>query len=59
MNLAEFQAQYRQGIDENLNQLQTITLLLAELEARVSNVGRNLQNLSQTFEEYVEQQEAE
>jgi prefoldin subunit 5 len=59
MELDEFEAQYKQAIEENLNQLQTAILLLAQLEARITNVGQNLQNLSQAVEEYLTQQRTE
>lgn len=56
MNLDEFETEYRTAIESNLNQLQTAVLLIAQLENIVNNVGRDLQNLTLTFEEYVEQQ---
>ncbi|WP_250125021.1 hypothetical protein [Chroococcidiopsis sp. CCMEE 29] len=59
MELDEFEAQYKQAIEENLNQLQTAVLLLAQLEARITSVGQNLQNLSQAVEEYLNQQRTE
>jgi len=59
MELDEFEAQYKQAIEENLNQLQTAVLLLAQLEARITSVGQNLQNLSQVVEEYLNQQRTE
>jgi len=59
MNLEEFEAQYRDKLDESLNQLQAAVLLLAQLEVTITNVGHNLHSLSQTFEEYVTQQQAE
>lgn len=59
MNLQEFEAQYRNKIEQSLNQLQTAVLLLAQLEARISNVGQDLQNLSLTVEEFVDEQRTE
>lgn len=59
MNLEEFETQYRNTLDESLNQLQSAVLLLAQLEARITHVGQDLQSLSQTFEEYVTQQRNE
>lgn len=56
MNLDEFETQYRTAIENNLNQLQTAVLLIAQLETIVSNVGQNLHNLTLTFEEYVDSQ---
>jgi hypothetical protein len=59
MNINEFETEYRTAIESNLNQLQTAVLLIAQLETIVNNVGQNLQNLTMTFEEYVEQQRAQ
>ncbi len=58
MNLDEFEKQYRRALDANLNRLQTAVLLIAQLEATVTEVGRDLQNLTTTFEEYVNDQRA-
>lgn len=57
MNIQEFETQYRNGIDQTLNQLQTAVLLLAQLENRITVIGQDLQNLSQTVEEFVIQQQ--
>ncbi len=59
MNIEEFETNYRNGIDETLNQLQTAVLLLSQLEARITVIGQDLQNLSQTVEEFVTQQRNE
>jgi len=40
----------------HLNQLQTVVLLLVQLQTRITNVGQDLQNLSQTVEEFVTEQ---
>ncbi len=56
MNLDEFELQYRNSIDETLNQLQAAVLLLAQLENRITVIGQDLQTLSQTVEEFVGQQ---
>ena len=58
MNLDEFENQYRRALDANLNRLQTAVLLIAKLETIVSEVGQDLQNLTLTFEEYVNEQRA-
>lgn len=59
MNLEEFESRYRSTIDRSLNQLQTTVLLLAQLEANIASVSRDLQNLSQTVEEFISDQKAE
>ena len=56
MNLDEFENQYRRALEANLNRLQTAVLLIAKLETIVSEVGQDLQNLTLTFEEYVNEQ---
>lgn len=56
MNLDEFELQYRNSIDETLNQLQAAVLLLAQLENRITVIGQDLQTLSQTVEEFIGQQ---
>ena len=53
MNLQEFETKYRNEIEQSLNQLQTAVLLLAQLEARITNVGQDLHNLSLTVEEFI------
>ncbi len=58
MNLDEFENQYRRALDANLNRLQTAVLLIAKLETIVSEVGQDLQNLTSTFEEYINEQRA-
>lgn len=59
MNLQEFEAEYRNAMDESLNRLQTAILLLAQLESQITSVGRDLQNLSQTVEEFINEQRTE
>jgi len=59
MNLEEFEAQYRDKLDQSLNQLQSAVLLLAQLETTITDLGHNLHSLTQTFEEYLTQQQAE
>ena len=56
MNLDEFENQYRRALDANLNRLQTAVLLTNKLETIVTEVGQDLQNLTLTFEEYVNEQ---
>ncbi len=58
MNLDEFENQYRRALETNLNRLQTAVLLIAQLETVVTEVGQDLQNLTLTFEEYVNEQKA-
>ncbi len=67
MNIIEFKIQYRQAVEQSLNQLQTLVLLLTKLEPqasallppqiedRILNVGRDLQDISQSVEEFINQ----
>lgn len=59
MNLEEFESRYRNTLDRSLNQLQTTVLLLAQLEANIASVSKDLQNLSQTVEEFISEQKAQ
>jgi hypothetical protein len=59
MNLEEFENYYRDTVEKILNDLQTAVLLAANLENRIIVIGQDLQNLSQTVEEFIIQQRAE
>lgn len=56
MNLEEFELQYRSGMDEALNQLQTAVLLIEQLQDRITAISQDLHTLSHTVEDYVSQQ---
>jgi hypothetical protein len=53
MDLEQFYAQARESIEQALNQLQTATLLAAQLETEISETGRSVQNISRTIEAFV------
>ncbi len=59
MNIEEFENNYRRTIDESLNELQTVVLLTAHLQNRITSIGQSLQNLSQTVEEFIAEQKTE
>ncbi len=59
MNVQEFETYYRQNIEQTLNQLQTVVLLLAQLENKITTIGQDLHTLSQTVEEFVTQENSE
>ncbi|WP_017318898.1 hypothetical protein [Mastigocladopsis repens] len=59
MNLQEFESQYRNNMDEALNELQTAILLLAQVQNTISLLGSYVQSLSQTVEEYINTQNLE
>lgn len=59
MNLEKFENNYRHSLEEILTQLQTALLLLAQLQTILVNHGQALHNLSQTLEEFINQQTTE
>jgi len=59
MNLQDFESQYRNAMDETLNELQTAMLLLAQAQRKISEIGNNVQNLSQVVEEFIISQKSE
>ncbi len=59
MNLQDFESQYRNVIDETLNELQTAILLLAQAQRKISEIGNNVQNLSQIVEEFIANQKSQ
>lgn len=59
MNLQDFESQYRNSMDETLNELQTAMLLLAQAQRKISKIGNNVQNLSQIVEEFIASQKSE
>jgi len=59
MSLEEFESQYRQELDKSLNELQTVVLLMANLEARIANIGHNLQDFSQAVEKFLTEEKGE
>ncbi|WP_089126303.1 hypothetical protein [Tolypothrix sp. NIES-4075] len=59
MNLQDFESQYRNSMDETLNELQTAMLLLAQAQRKISEIGNNVQNFSQIVEEFIASQKSE
>ncbi len=62
MNLDELETQYREVMEQSLNQLQSATLLLSRLslvEANLYGLGQKLQTLSLVVEEFIIQQRTE
>jgi hypothetical protein len=53
MNMEDFESKYRDAIDEILNQLQTLTLVVARAETKISEIGNSVQKLSLTVEEFI------
>lgn len=59
MTLEEFESQTREELEQTLNQLQSATLLIAELTTQISQTGRTVQSLSQSIEAFVTQQRSQ
>lgn len=59
MNLQDFESQYRNSMDETLNELQTAMLLLAQAQRKISEIGNNVQKLSLIVEEFIASQKSE
>lgn len=53
MTSEELQHQYREALEETLNQLQSVTLLIAQIEAKMDNVRESMQSLCQVMEAIV------
>ncbi|PLZ11177.1 hypothetical protein [Fischerella thermalis] len=59
MNIDEFENQYRGAIAETLNELQSAMLMLTQVQLKISQIGKSVQNLSQNFEEFMARQRNE
>ncbi|BAZ47863.1 hypothetical protein JMG10_41120 [Nostoc ellipsosporum NOK] len=53
MNLQEFESTYREAMDEALNELQTAVLLLAQVQQKIYEIGNSVQHLSESVEEFI------
>jgi hypothetical protein len=56
MNLEEFESQSRDAVEQTLNQLNTATLLVAQLEIQISEAGSAVQSLSRLIDGFVTEQ---
>jgi ABC-type transporter Mla subunit MlaD len=56
MNLTEFESQTRDAIEQALNQLQTATSQLTELEEQIITAGQSIQAVAQLVEEFIAEQ---
>lgn len=56
MEIDELETRYRDQIDLLLNELQTVSLLAVQLEARISQISTSIQDLSQVVETYIDDQ---
>jgi hypothetical protein len=59
MNVQDFESRYHDIITEALEEMQTATLLLAQLQIKIHKIGTSLQNLSLIVEEFVKEQKAQ
>lgn len=59
MDKQTFEQQYREEISDVLNQLQTLVLVVSQLETRVNGIGDALHALSQTVEDYLNTEDTE
>lgn len=53
MTSENLQQQYRETLDETLNQLQSVTLLIAQIEAKMDDVRESMQSLCQIMESII------
>ncbi len=56
MEIDELETRYRDQIDLLLNELQTVSLLAVQLEARISQISSSIQDLSRVVEDYIDDQ---
>lgn len=59
MDKQTFEQRYREEISDVLNQLQTLLLVVSQLESRVNGIGDALHALSETVEEYLDTEATE
>ena len=59
MNSQDFESQYRDTMNETLNELQSAILLLAQAQRKISIIGSSVQNLSESVEQYLINQKSE
>jgi hypothetical protein len=56
MELNEFETQFRSMVDLTLNQLQTVTLLIAQLQRQHADAGDSVQALTRLVEDFMTEQ---
>lgn len=59
MSSQDFESEYREAMNDTLNELQSAILLLAQAQQKISIIGSSVQNLSQSVEEYLINQKPE
>ncbi|MBD2095913.1 hypothetical protein H6F90_12220 [Trichocoleus sp. FACHB-591] len=53
MNLDEFESQVKDAIEVGLNRLQTVTLLVVNLEQQLESTRQSMQELTQVIDNFV------
>lgn len=56
MTLNELETQYKEAVDILGNQLQNALLELSRTEARITQIGDSLENLTRIMEEFIQQE---
>jgi hypothetical protein len=56
MTLNELETQYKEAVDILGNQLQNALLELSRTEARITQMGDTLENLTRIVEEFIQQE---
>ena len=59
MNKQKFEHQYREAMNETLDELQTAMLMLAQLQLKISEIGNSVQSLSESVEEFISQEKGD
>ncbi|MBD1864213.1 MULTISPECIES: hypothetical protein [Trichocoleus] len=53
MNLDEFEVQVKDALEVGLNRLQTVTLLVVNLEQQLESTRQSLQELTQVIDNFI------
>ncbi|MEP0873892.1 hypothetical protein NDA01_29730 [Trichocoleus desertorum AS-A10] len=53
MNLDEFEAQVKDAFDVGLNRLQTVTLLVVNLEQQLESTRQSMQEFTQVIDNFI------
>ncbi|MEP0872056.1 hypothetical protein NDA01_19755 [Trichocoleus desertorum AS-A10] len=53
MNLDEFESQVKDAIEVGLNRLQTVTLLVVNLEQQLESTRQSMQELTQVIDNFI------
>jgi prefoldin subunit 5 len=59
MTAEDLRTQYREALDETLNQLQSVALLIAQIEAKMDEVRDSMSSLTQVMEEIINSKQPE